>query len=145
MQVLFTTTASESTAFLDVNYLHCSRAEHESLPCWCCTQQEGGCLYSDKPGAKRDKIRILKPSGQRSALAVAVPCGSQPAGHVNMSLTLGVWDISGTTCILKLNTCFTRSGQMVLHAQKWHLQGHIGSVWQSQELKPDLPSANPVP
>lgn len=83
--------------------------------------------------------------GTRFALAGAERCGSQPARHVNMSLNLGVWDGSGTTCILKLNTCFTRSGQMVLHAQKWHLQGHIGSVWQSQELKPDLPSANPVP
>lgn len=66
-----------------------------------------------------------------STLEVAEHCGFQPAKHVNMSLNLSVWDVSGTTCILKLNTCFTRSGQMVLHAQKWHLQGHIGSVWQS--------------
>lgn len=90
MQILFTTTASESTAFLSVNYLYYSCAEHESSPCWCCTQQEGGCLCPDKPGAKRDKIGILKPAGQRSALAVAVPCGCQPARHVNMSLNFGV-------------------------------------------------------
>lgn len=46
---------------------------------------------------------------------------------------------------LKIKYMFHRSGQMVLHAQKWHLQGHIWSVWQSQELKLDLPSDSLVP
>lgn len=88
---------------------------------------------------------LLEAEGESFCLQEAEHRGSRPAKRVNMSLNLSVWDVSGTTCILKLNTCFTRSGQMVLHAQKWHLQGHIGNVWWSQELKPDLPSANLVP
>lgn len=88
---------------------------------------------------------MLQAEGESFSLEGAEHRGSRPAKHVNMSLNLSVWDGSGTTCILKLNTCFTRSGQMVLHAQKWHLQGHIGNVWQSQEPKPDLLSANLVP
>lgn len=64
-------------------------------------------------------VGIVESAGvARFALEAAEHCGSQPAEHVNMSLNLSVRDVSETTCILKLNTCFTRSGQMVLHAQK---------------------------
>lgn len=124
----------------------------ETPLCCCCTCTGSPCLCLGELGAKESKnssgwLCSWDAAGTGGSFSLQEPehRGSRPAKHVNMSLNLGVWDVSGATCILKLNTCFTRSGQMVLHAQKWHLQGHIGNVWQSQEPKPDLSSANLVP
>lgn len=127
-----------STAVLGI-----APAPRMETPLCCCTCTGSHCL-AWRTWSQRAQL-FLEGEGESFSLQEAEHRGSQPAKHVNMSLNLSVWDVSGATCILKLNTCFTRSGQMVLHAQKWHLQGHIGNVWQSQEPKPDLPSTNLVP